>query len=322
MTVLKFIRVGLIALIALMIILVIVLLIYHQHQLKRESEVYPAPGRMVPVNKNPLHVCAYGDGPQTLVFMAGHGTSNPLLDFKPLWSRLSDSYRVVIVEKSGYGWSPVSSSSRRLDIMLEETRQALQLAGETGPFVLVPHSMSGLEAIYWAQKYPGEVAAITALDPAVPETVAAMPEPPKGQLSSLFVISRLGLSRFMPDEEAEKALPLLKTDAFSEEDRKAYMAIFYKSAFTKNMLKEVDYLQENAKEILSNELPTNTPMYFFISDGQEVPGLGWRELLSNYVSQFNMGEYKYLDCGHYVHNKKPDLIANEMKAFIKKISSN
>jgi len=36
--------------------------------------------------------------------------------------------------------------------MLEETRRALELSGEKGPYVLLPHSMSGLEAIYWAQK--------------------------------------------------------------------------------------------------------------------------------------------------------------------------
>ena len=154
-----------------------------------------------------MHVYAQGDGPQTLVFMAGHGTSNPVLDFKPLWSRLAESYRVVIVEKAGYGWSSVSSSSRDLDILLEQTRQALLLAGETGPYVLVPHSMSALEAIYWAQMYPDEILAITALDPSVPTAVNAMPDPPKAQLYAMYLVSRLGLSRYMPDEDAEISLP-------------------------------------------------------------------------------------------------------------------
>ena len=53
--------------------------------------------------------------------------------------------------------------------MLEETRRALILAGERGPYVLLPHSMSGLEAIYWAQKYPQEIKAIIGLDMAFPE---------------------------------------------------------------------------------------------------------------------------------------------------------
>lgn len=35
--------------------------------------------------------------------------------------------------------------------------------------MLCPHSMSGLEALYWAQKYPEEVEAIVGLDMAVPD---------------------------------------------------------------------------------------------------------------------------------------------------------
>ncbi len=320
MTVLKLIRIGLVALILLLIVLVIVLLVYHQYQLKKESEAYPAPGSMVHVNGTQLHVFAQGAGAQTLVFMAGHGTSNPVLDFKPLWSRLSESYRVVIIEKSGYGWSPVSRSSRNLDTMLEETRQALQLAGETGPFVLVPHSMSGLEAIYWAQKYPGEVAAVTALDPAVPETVAAMPEPPKAQLYSMFIVSRLGLSRFMPDEDAKQALPLLKTDELSEEDRSTYMAIFYKSAFTHNMLREAAALSDNATIVSRAGVPAQIPMHFFISSDQMIEGSDWQQLLIDYLKPVERSGYTLLDTGHYVHYDESEVIAIEIDAFISNLA--
>lgn len=320
MTVLKFIRIGLVALIALLIILVIVLLINHQYQLRKESEAYPAPGSMVLVNDTQLHVFAQGTGPQTLVFMAGHGTSNPVLDFKPLWSRLSGSYRVVVIEKSGYGWSPASRSSRALDIILEETRQALQLAGETGPFVLVPHSMSGLEAIYWAQKHPGEVVAIAALDPAVPETVAAMPEPPKAQLYSMFIVSRLGLSRFMPDEDAEQALPLLKTDELSDEDRSTYMALFYKSAFTRNMLLEASALSDNATIVSQAGVPAQIPMHFFISSDQMIEGSDWQQLLIDYLEPVEQSGYTLLDTGHYVHYEESEDIAAEIDEFINNLA--
>jgi len=57
---------------------------------------------------------------------------------------------------------------------LEETRACLKLAGVDGPYLLVPHSLSGLEALYWAQKYPHEVKAIIGLDPRIP-TFEKMP---------------------------------------------------------------------------------------------------------------------------------------------------
>lgn len=53
--------------------------------------------------------------------------------------------------------------------MLYETRTALQKAGLCGPYVLLPHSMSGLEALYWATQYPNEVEAIIGLDMAMPK---------------------------------------------------------------------------------------------------------------------------------------------------------
>ena len=39
--------------------------------------------------------------------MSGWGTPSPILDFKTLYSRLSDENRIVVVEKFGYGFSDV-----------------------------------------------------------------------------------------------------------------------------------------------------------------------------------------------------------------------
>ena len=317
MQVLKYLRIGLFALIAIIIVLILVMLIYHQLQLRKEAETYPAPGRMVMIDDKRLHVYAEGVGPHTLVFMAGHGTSNPVLDFKPLWSKLTDSYRVIVVEKFGYGWSQPSRTSRSLDQILEETRQALNLAGESGPYVLVPHSMSGLEAIYWAQTYPEEVTAITALDPTIPQAVAVMPEPPKGTLYSMYIVSRLGVSRLMPEAEAGNSLPLLNTDELSEEDRKAYMAVFYKSAYTRDMLREASVLKDNAAIASQKPVPSQVPMHFFISSEQKIEGADWQQLLIDYLELVEKSSYTLLDTQHYVHYEQSKEIAATIDAFIR-----
>ena len=102
--------------------------------------------------------------------MAGGGTSSPVYDFKTLSSLLSDNYKIVIVEKLGYGFSDVKDVDRDLDSILSDTREALSKLSISGPYVLVPHSMSGLEALYWAQEYPEEVEAIVGLDMSVPNS--------------------------------------------------------------------------------------------------------------------------------------------------------
>ncbi len=320
MKIFKILGIMLLVICAIVVILMIVSTVNHKYHLRKETKEYPPPGKLVEVNNHKMHVYGDGQGEITLVFMAGHGTSSPTMDFKPLWMRMINEYRIAVVEKAGYGWSDTSSSSRDIDTMLEETRKALELSGEKGPYVLVPHSMSGLEAIYWAQTYPHEVKAIIGLDPAVPGFVEHSLElPQKTSLYFMYLVSRVGLSRFMPGSEVEEYFPLMKSEDLSDKDKEQYLAIIYKSAYTKNMLNEVNYLPDNAKKIKAHELPIHTPMYFFISDGKEVTASDWRELLSNYVIQIDVGKYKYLDSGHYVHHEKSDIIADEAKAFIKDV---
>ncbi|NSW51342.1 MAG: alpha/beta hydrolase [Anaerolineae bacterium] len=299
------------------VVLFFALLINHTNQLREEAKEYLPPGRIVEVNDKKFHIYTEGEGDITLVFMAGHGTSNPTLDFKPLWIKMIDEYRIAVVEKSGYGWSETSNSPRDVDTLLEETRKVLELSGEKAPYVLFPHSMSGLEAIYWAQKYPDEVKAIIGLDPCTPETIDLIPEPQKIQIYLMYFISRLGLSRFMPESEVGENLPLMESDKISEEDKNQYLAVFYKSAFTKDMLREINYLKVNAETVANNEVPINTPMYFFISDGQEANVTGWKEALTDYLSTNFFSKYMHLATGHYVHYEKADIIAEEAKAFLK-----
>ncbi|WP_226582204.1 alpha/beta fold hydrolase [Halobacillus litoralis] len=142
--------------------------VHHKIRLAKEKGSFIPIGQIVDVDGHNMHVYQEGHGKETLVFMSGNGTSSPVLDFKSLFSQVSDQYKVVVVEKQGYGFSDITDSPRDMQTMLSQTRKALAEAGLQGPFILVPHSASGLEALYWAQNYPEEVRAVIGLDIAVP----------------------------------------------------------------------------------------------------------------------------------------------------------
>lgn len=74
--------------------------------------------------------------------------------FKSLYSLLCSNYTIAVVEKVGYGFSKDAEIGRDIDTVLFEIRQALSLEGLSAPYVLCPHSMSGIEVLYWAQRYP------------------------------------------------------------------------------------------------------------------------------------------------------------------------
>lgn len=154
--------------IIVLIILLLIIYINHQIHLKKETELRSPLGQIVEVDGHNISVYIEGEGDMTLVFMSGGGTCSPILDFKSLYSLLSDKYKIAVVEKFGYGFSDIIDKSRDIDSILDDTRTALAAAGLTAPYILCPHSMSGLEALYWAQKYPDEVSAIIGLDMAVP----------------------------------------------------------------------------------------------------------------------------------------------------------
>ena len=164
-------RILKITFIVIFAVLILLLTVYFNHQLRLNAEAglrLPL-GQMVEVDGHNMSVYVEGTGETTLVFMSGGGTCSPILDFKSLYSLLSDKYQIAVVEKFGYGFSDVVDRDRDLDSILKDTRTALAAAGLNAPYVLCPHSMSGLEALYWAQKYPDEVSAIIGLDMAAPE---------------------------------------------------------------------------------------------------------------------------------------------------------
>lgn len=286
-----------------------------------ENGEVKAPGMMVMVNNHKMHIYKTGKGPDTLVFMAGGGTCCPVLDFKPLWMRLANQFSVVIVEKAGYGWSEVTQVSRDVNMVLSETRTALKLAKLQPPYVLLPHSLSGIEALAWARLYPNEVKAIVGLDAAIPVFYNELTRTKVAILTCLYrmlsITTRLGILRIVA-KTAEKSIRAC--GQFSEKEVSIYKHMFIHNSFTRNMLEEVKLCRENAKKVDALGYPTTIPFLSFISDGKEIGVSNWREIQIDFIAKLPNGKYTILDCGHYIHYYESQRIALEIEKFIFSLS--
>ena len=80
-------------------------------------------GQIVSVNGHDMSVFVKGRGTNSS-FLSGAGTASPILDFKDLYDGLSKEYKIVVVERAGYGYSEDTSKSRDVSEVLSETRQA------------------------------------------------------------------------------------------------------------------------------------------------------------------------------------------------------
>ena len=288
--------------------------INHRIRLKYEAELRMPLRQIVEVDGNNMSVYIEGTGDTTLVFMSGAGTCSPILDFKSLYSLLSDEYRIAVVEKFGYGYSDVIDKKRDIDSILEDTRAALTAAGLNAPYVLCPHSMSGLEALYWAQKYPDEVTAIIGLDMAVPQYYDNM----KINLPLMRVASwaaGMGIHRLIPGlADSEAILHGTLTDS----EKEIYKAVFYNRTATVTMINETEAVKENAEKVKSMGVP-QLPMLLFISDGSGGTGFEketWRKIAVDYISQTSNGKYIELDCPHYVHDYEYVKISESISEFL------
>ena len=128
-------------------------------------------GDLVKVKGHHLHIYRQGDTDKPkLVLMSGSGTVAPVYDFKILCEKLVRDFRVIVIEKFGYGYSDICDFPSDVDTLVTIQKEALEKLGESGPYMLMPHSMSGIEALRWIQLYPDNVTALIGNDMTTPLT--------------------------------------------------------------------------------------------------------------------------------------------------------
>lgn len=301
-------------LLVLLIVLVVLLgavFAYNRIMLAKEEPLMQEHiGQYVEVDGHKMNIYTEGEGEHTLLFLSGSGTAAPVLDFKSLYSLLNNDYKIVVIEKFGYGFSDVAGTERSFETILRQDREALAKAGIEGPFVLCPHSMSGLEAIMWAQDYPDEVEAIVGLDMALPRSYDGFDFEGTLKTEKLASFARdLGIVRFY---YSDAALP----SALSQEDKDLYRAIACRIAVNDDVINEGFAITDAINRIDSKPKP-DVPMLMFVSNGKETGIADWIRLQYDYAQDLSNANVIELGCGHYVHNFEQVRIAEEIRAFVK-----
>ncbi len=273
-------------------------------------------GKKISVNGIELNIYTEGGGDEpdkTLIFMAGFGSCSPILDFKLLYTKLTDKFKIAVIEKPGYGFSDVSSSARDLKTMVDQQRKALTLSGISPPYVLCPLSLSGLEALYWASSYQSEVEAIVGLDMSFSETM-------KEFKYSVPLIKLMGL--FMRSKIARLFPKLAESEAFqygnlTAEEKSLYKELFFEKTMSKDMINEAVFLKENIHTVEMLPLP-EIPMLLFVSNGEET-GIEKNLYLKTYdgiIKKLPNAKVVNLDCNHFVHIFKSENISDIIKEYL------
>lgn len=128
---------------------------------------FSPPGKTIEYKNKKFHYYAEGSG-RPLIFISGSGDPCHFITYQPIWKTLKKTFRVIIFDRSGYGWSEDSLESRDIDIMADEIKTVLDTGGEIGPYSIISHSYGALEALRFMQNYPALTDKLFIIDGGVP----------------------------------------------------------------------------------------------------------------------------------------------------------
>lgn len=284
---------------------------FHQFSLQKENKLLVPLGKKVVVNGHQMNVYVQGEGSETIVFLSGAGIASPILDFKNLTDSLSKKYKIVVVERAGYGFSEDSNQSRDVMEVLSETRQALSQAEVSGPYVIISHSMASLESLAWQEKYPNEVTAVIGLDWALPASYEDLKEHPK-LMTLAYWTSKVGLLRYFPESV------YLKNQDLTDSERRQYRFLAYKQLLSKAMLNETRAVKENAHKVSGFTIDSKIPVLLFVSNGE---GTGfsqseWQNYAKDFARNRSNVQVVYEDAPHDLYHSKKNEVVSQINSFL------
>ncbi len=118
---------------------------------------------LVDVGTHRLYIHCVGTGKPTIVIDPGVGETYE--SWESMIESLSHETRVCAYDRTGYGQSEPGPMPRDSQRAADELQLLLANSGETGPFLLVGHSLGALNMQLYAHSYPEEVTGLILLDP-------------------------------------------------------------------------------------------------------------------------------------------------------------
>jgi pimeloyl-ACP methyl ester carboxylesterase len=131
--------------------------------------------RFYDVGGRQLMLYASGTGGPVVVFLPGGGMTG--LGYLNLHEQASRFTTSVLYDRAGTGWSDQAVLPRSATEVTDELRSLLRVAGVPAPYVFVGHSLGGIYARRFAQRFPADVAGFVFLDPAHEDYTTKLPKP-------------------------------------------------------------------------------------------------------------------------------------------------
>lgn len=258
-----------------------------------------------------------GSGSPTIVLLSGSGISSTYTDMYTLRKLLSKNNHVFLMDRFGMGLSSDTDKKRDADTLTEELTQALHGSKQQGPYLLVAHSMAGLQAIRFAQLHPEDTFGIVFVDAASPEFCREFQDPMKNLMHVLKLMRQLGLLRPVSRIPGMAAL-FFSNQNLSSEIRELERYMILRNLWNPVMINERREIQTNG-EIVENHGALGKIPIRVISAGDN--GFdGWLESQQGLLSlSADSTSIVLPDAGHFIHHEHPEVVVEEIEKLVQLI---
>ena len=244
------------------------------------------------INKRKMSVNIFGNGHINVVILCGLGAKNPLNDFELLINKFvnNHSLKIILIEYFGCGTSDDTCEKRSNQNIVNEIRFVLKSLELDPPYILIPHSISGLYSLYYANKYPDEIFALIGIDISTP---------------------KLCLEYFKGDRYRQYSLDEVKN-----------------IGITMAHLNEWNEIINNAKELENTKYPKNLNVISFLSSynvnemekavKEKLVTRNWIEMHKDMIINPKIQTIQVLEGNHWLHRNQYNRIYKESEDIIKK----
>lgn len=287
--------------VVLVIGLALVGYIYEPMAEAADAKVYPPPGQMVDVGGYRLHINCSGTGSPTVVIDAGLG------DWSTSWglvqSEVTKTTRVCTYDRAGMGWSEPGPLPRDAAQLAEELHTLLQNANIPGPYIMVGHSMGGLDVLVFADNYSSEVAGIVLIESMKPKQstlspeVLAQSESRSQPFSFQAALARFGIARL-----------LVKVPAIAPSmpaGQEAYYPRYIRPQSLQTTDNEAQALPISLAQAATVKSFGNLPL--IVLTGKLNTGPGWQEWQTELLQLSSNSQHLFAEnSGHIIQFDEPD----------------
>ncbi|MCB0112363.1 MAG: alpha/beta hydrolase, partial [Caldilineaceae bacterium] len=203
-------------------------MVYQQAAMARDRATFVSSDDLIEVDGVEMHIKCEGEGSPTVVFESGAGA--PHLNWWEVQQAIVQDVRTCVYDRQGLGWSEYTGAMPTGEFVAQTLHALLKNADESGPFVLVGHSLGGTYVRDYATLYPDDVAGLVLIDAVHPQQYARFPaEYSAVAISEPFILK---LCRLVAPSGILRILDIGSGFTAYPEDTPIYhedIAIFYQS---------------------------------------------------------------------------------------------